>query len=179
MDIVVMVVSIRNPELRPGLIDRYLIGIQKGGAEPVLCVNKCDLVQSERDYDALEPYRNLGIRTFRVSTKQQIGVSELRAALANRLAVFVGHSGVGKSSLTNALKPDAGAVTGKISAIWNRGKHTTTGSTMYQMADTFTISMRLARLVNLRIARTRMSRFAGCGKRCKMAQFRSRGMKLT
>ncbi len=135
MDIVVMVVSIRNPELRPGLIDRYLIGIQKGGAEPVLCVNKCDLVQSESEYAPLEPYRNLGLRTFRVSTKQEIGIPELRAALANQLAVFVGHSGVGKSSLTNALKPDAGAVTGKISAIWNRGKHTTTGSTMYQMAN--------------------------------------------
>lgn len=135
MDIVVMVVSVRAPPLRPGLIDRYLIGIQKGRAEPVLCVNKIDLVESEADLTPLEPYHGLGLRTFHVSTKKDEGIAELRAALANQLAVFVGHSGVGKSSLTNALKPDAGAVTGKISAVWNRGKHTTTGSTMYQMAD--------------------------------------------
>jgi ribosome biogenesis GTPase / thiamine phosphate phosphatase len=135
MDIVAMVVSIRSPPLRPGLIDRYLIGIQKGGAEPVLCVNKVDLVESEAEFAPLEPYRCLGLRTFLVSTKKGEGITELRAALANQLAVFVGHSGVGKSSLTNSLKPDAGAVTGKISAVWNRGRHTTTGSTMYQMAD--------------------------------------------
>jgi ribosome biogenesis GTPase / thiamine phosphate phosphatase len=135
MDIVVMVVSIRSPPLRPGLIDRYLIGIQKGGAEPVLCVNKIDLVESEAEFAPLDPYRGLGLRTFLVSTKRDAGIADLRAALANQLAVFVGHSGVGKSSLTNALKPDAGAITGKISAVWNRGRHTTTGSTMYQMAD--------------------------------------------
>jgi ribosome biogenesis GTPase len=135
MDIVVMVVSVRAPPLRPGLIDRYLIGIQKGRAEPVLCVNKTDLLESDADLAPLEPYRSLGLRTFFVSTKRDEGITELRGALANQLAVFVGHSGVGKSSLTNALKPDAGAITGKISAVWNRGKHTTTGSTMYQMAD--------------------------------------------
>src|SRR6202035_4870020 len=89
----------------------------------------------ESEYTPLDPYRGLGIRTFRVSTKREEGIAELRAALANQLAVFVGHSGVGKSSLTNALKPDAGAVTGNISTVWNRGRHTTTGSTMYQMAD--------------------------------------------
>jgi ribosome biogenesis GTPase len=135
MDIVVMVVSIRSPPLRPGLIDRYLIGIQKGGAEPVLCINKVDLVESDTEFAPLEPYRSLGLRTFLVSTRKGAGIAELRAALANRLAVFVGHSGVGKSSLTNALKPDAGAVTGEVSSVWNRGRHTTTGSTMYQLAD--------------------------------------------
>lgn len=134
MDAVVMVVSIRSPPLRPGLIDRYLIAIQKGGAEPVLCVNKADLAESEAEYAPLEPYLWLGIRTFRVSSRRGEGISELRSALANELVVFVGHSGVGKSSLINALKPDAGAVTGKIGA-WSRGRHTTTGSTMYEMAN--------------------------------------------
>jgi ribosome biogenesis GTPase len=135
VDIVVMVVSVKSPPLRPGLIDRYLIAIQKGGAEPVLCVNKIDLMESDADLGPLEPYQALDLRTYFVSIKKDRGIADLRAALANKLAVFVGHSGVGKSSLTNALKPDAGAVTGKISAIWNRGKHTTTGSTMYQMAN--------------------------------------------
>src|SRR5260370_40811609 len=69
MDIVVMVVSIQSPPLLPGLIDRYLIGIQKGGAEPVLCVNKVDLVASEAEFAPLKPYRGLGLRTFLVSTK--------------------------------------------------------------------------------------------------------------
>jgi ribosome biogenesis GTPase len=135
MDVVVMVVSLRSPDLRPGLIDRYLIAIQKGGAEPVLCVNKVDLVEREEEFNALEPYRSIGLRIFRVSTKKNLGLAEFRAALAGKLAVFVGHSGVGKSSLTNALKPGAGAITGRISQMWNKGRHTTTGSTMYQLVD--------------------------------------------
>ncbi len=135
IDVVLMVVSIRSPALRPGLIDRYLIAIEKGGAEPVLCINKADLIESDDDLEPLEPYKEIGLRMYPVSTKQGEGLAELRAELAGKLAVFVGHSGVGKSSLTNALKPDAGAITGKISKVWNTGRHTTTSSTMYLLAD--------------------------------------------
>jgi ribosome biogenesis GTPase / thiamine phosphate phosphatase len=135
IDAVLMVVTIRSPDFRPGLIDRYLIAIEKGRAVPILCVNKIDLVPSPDEFSALNPYRNLGIPIIYLSTRTAEGLAELRAALAGKLAVFVGHSGVGKSSLTNALKPEARAVTSHISQYYQKGRHITTGSTMYQLAD--------------------------------------------
>jgi ribosome biogenesis GTPase len=135
MDVVLMVVTIRSPEFRPGLIDRYLIAIEKGRAQPVLCVNKVDLVPSPDEFSVLQPYRDLGLQIIFLSTKTGEGLMELRSTLAGKLAVFVGHSGVGKSSLTNALKPEAKAVTSHISQYYQKGRHITTGSTMYQLAD--------------------------------------------
>ena len=65
VDVVVMVAAIRGPDLRPGLIDRYLIAIEKGGAQPMLCVTKIDKVESEAELDVIEPYRRMGIPIFR------------------------------------------------------------------------------------------------------------------
>lgn len=135
IDAVLMVVTIRSPDFRPGLIDRYLIAIEKGRAQPILCVNKIDLVPSPDEFSVLDPYRNLNIPIIQLSTRTGEGLVELRAALAGKLAVFVGHSGVGKSSLTNALKPEAKAITSHISQYYQKGRHITTGSTMYQLAD--------------------------------------------
>jgi ribosome biogenesis GTPase / thiamine phosphate phosphatase len=135
IDAVLMVVTIRSPDFRPGLIDRYLIAIEKGRAQPILCVNKIDLVPSPDEFSVLRPYQNLGLHIIHMSTKTGEGLAELRAALAGKLAVFVGHSGVGKSSLTNALKPEAKAITSHISQYYQKGRHITTGSTMYQLAE--------------------------------------------
>ncbi|MCU1258871.1 MAG: rsgA [Bryobacterales bacterium] len=135
VDVVVMVAAIRAPVLRPGLIDRYLIAIEKGGSEALLCITKIDKMESVEELGQVEPYRRLGIRVFPVSMKTGEGVEELRGALAGKLAVLVGHSGVGKSSLMNRLKPDANAATGEISRLYQKGQHTTTASTMYTMRD--------------------------------------------
>ncbi len=135
IDVVVMVAAIRAPVLRLGLIDRYLIAIEKGGAEPLLCITKIDRMESPDELNQIEPYRALGIRVFPASMKTGEGVEELRAALAQKLAVLVGHSGVGKSSLMNLLKPDANAATAEISRLYQKGRHTTTASTMYMLRD--------------------------------------------
>jgi ribosome biogenesis GTPase len=132
VDVVVMVASVRKPELRPGLIDRYLIAIEKGGADALLCVTKCDLAQSPEDFAPIAPYRELGISVCAVSKRTGEGLEELRVALTGKLVVLVGHSGVGKSSLLNILVPEARAKTGAISEAYGKGTHTTRGSRLYE-----------------------------------------------
>ncbi|MGI8989953.1 MAG: ribosome small subunit-dependent GTPase A [Bryobacteraceae bacterium] len=135
IDVVVIVVSVRAPALRPGLIDRYLIAIEKGGAAPVLCINKSDLIESALDLELLEPYRNLGFPIIQCSVKTGAGIDALRDTLAGKLCVFAGHSGVGKSSLLNALEPEIRAVTGEISEAHQKGRHTTTAATLYRLPN--------------------------------------------
>ena len=134
VDVVVIVAAMRAPVLRPGLIDRYLIAIEKGGANVVLCLTKIDRVESENEFAVLEPYRKLGLPIVPVSNSTGEGIGALLDALAGKLAVLVGHSGVGKSSLMNAMAPDSNAATGEISKLYQKGRHTTTSSTMYRLA---------------------------------------------
>lgn len=137
IDAVVVVVSIRTPPLRPRLIDRYLVAIGRGGAEPVLCVNKLDLLEPaerEAELDRLEPYRALGVPVLQCSAETGEGIAELRQALAGKLCAFVGHSGVGKSSLLNALGPELALRTAATSESHGKGRHTTTASTLHELA---------------------------------------------
>ncbi len=136
VDSVVHVASVIAPPLRPGLIDRYLIAIQSGGAEPLIAVNKVDLVPfADRDliFSELDPYRALGIPIVFCSSETHEGLEELRQKLLGRFAVFVGHSGVGKSSLLKALKPEITIRVGKVRARTGTGRHTTTRSTLYDL----------------------------------------------
>jgi ribosome biogenesis GTPase len=133
---VVIVVSAVSPPLHPRLIDRYLAAIWKAKALPVVVLNKVDLHESaeslEADRQLLSPYRDMGIPVFEVSACGHSGIENLREELQGSLAVFVGHSGVGKSSLLNALVPEAAAVTGSVSEGNARGAHTTRTSTLVQ-----------------------------------------------
>jgi ribosome biogenesis GTPase len=137
IDVVVIVVSAVSPPLHPRLIDRYLAAIWKGGAEPMIVLNKVDLHETEEgleeDRELLAPYRDMGIPVFEVSASTSSGVHALRAAMADRLCVFVGHSGVGKSSLVNAVAPEFHAETGGVSEGNARGTHTTRSSTMHRL----------------------------------------------
>jgi ribosome biogenesis GTPase len=131
IDVVVVVVSVKSPPLRPGLIDRYLIAIEHSGAEPVVCVNKIDLGDSPE----LAPYRELGIPIVPCSAASGEGIDRLAAELAGKTCVFTGHSGVGKSSLLNALAPGLRLSTGEVSEIHNKGRHTTTSTTLHTLAN--------------------------------------------
>jgi ribosome biogenesis GTPase len=138
VDVVVVVVSVVSPPLHPRLIDRYLIAIRRGGAEAVICVNKTDLLAPddlERELEVLRPYESLGVPVVRCSAAEHVGGDELRAVLAGKVSAFVGHSGVGKSSLLNSLKPDLGLDVGSVSHGYGRGTHTTTRSTMWDLGD--------------------------------------------
>jgi len=138
VDVVVIVVSVVAPPLHPRLIDRYLAAVSKGGAAAMVVVNKLDLHTSASelalDLAKLDPYREMGVSVFGVSTSSGEGVEEVRAALAGRTSVFVGHSGVGKSSLLNAVAPEANALAGSVADV-GKGRHTTTRSELVEIGD--------------------------------------------
>ncbi len=137
VDVAVHIASVVEPALRPALIDRYLIAIDRGGAEAVVCVNKIDLLADpadrRRELERLDAYRSLAREILPASAITGEGLDALRALLAGRTAVFVGHSGVGKSSLLNALDPDQDAATARVGGR-GKGRHTTTRSSLYRLA---------------------------------------------
>lgn len=118
-DQLIVVASLADPEPRYGLIDRTIVAALSAGLEPVLCLTKADLVETADP--VLERYHPLDVPVL--ITRRGGDLGELRARLANQTSVLVGHSGVGKSTLINALLPDAGRSTGAVSAI-GRGRHT-------------------------------------------------------
>jgi len=136
VDVAVIVASLKEPALRPALIDRFLIVIQRGGAEALVALNKIDLASPEERSEALETlkaYRELGLELVPVSAATGEGIPELRRALAGKTAVVVGHSGVGKSSLLNALSGERHADVGAVASASGRGRHTTTQSRLYHL----------------------------------------------
>lgn len=139
MDAVVIVQAFTNPPIRPGLIDRFLVAIRRGGARPVLCVNKVDLATTEEDLvwldRTLAPYEAIGVTVARCSATTGRGVGALAQTLAGKLCAFVGHSGVGKSSIVGALHPDLAPATQPVNETIGRGRHTTTASTLYRLPD--------------------------------------------
>ena len=139
VDSVLIVVSVVSPPLHPRLIDRYLIAIQNGGAKPLICVNKIDLLEDKTELDVLEPYRKIGIPVIQCSTRDSLGIEELRKLLQGQKVVFVGHSGVGKSSLINAFAPELNLMTGGVSEGYGRGTHTTTVSSLHRLPHDTTL----------------------------------------
>lgn len=131
IDVAVIVVSCNTPPLHPKFIDRYLILLQNSNIEPIICLNKSDLKTNE-DEKILEIYRKLGIIIIETSTILNTGIDKLQEYLNNKQAILVGHSGVGKSSLTNALLESDSIKTGKVSDKTGKGKHTTTSSKYYK-----------------------------------------------
>lgn len=126
VDVAVIVVAAKEPPLHPRFIDRYLIVLQGSGIEPIICLNKADLM-TESDSQILSTYEKLGIKVVKTSTKSGEGIEELKALLKGKDAIFVGNSGVGKSSLTNAIA-NLSERTQNVGIKSGRGRHTTTTS---------------------------------------------------
>jgi ribosome biogenesis GTPase len=142
IDIVIHVVSVKAPPLRPRLIDRFLIAIQRGGAEAAICVNKIDLLDPDeraRELASLDPYRALDVPAVACSIKNGEGIVELRALVEGKTCALVGHSGVGKSSILNALDERLDIATRELHKR-GTGRHTTTASTLHDLGgNTFLI----------------------------------------
>lgn len=125
-DLAVCVTSTRSPPFRPRFIDRLAAAAEDGGLAVLILLNKCDLDCGEEELDRLDDFRRIGYRVHRCSAATGMGIPELARLLAGRTAVFVGQSGVGKSSVLNALSPGLGLRVGGISSRYDRGVHTTT-----------------------------------------------------
>lgn len=133
IDFIVLVVA-PEPEAHSNLIDRYLVAAENCGIEPIILLNKTDLLDdSNRAHfdQLLGAYEDLGYRTLRVCSKDDSSLSELKEFLNGRISVFVGQSGVGKSSLIGTLLPGEELKVGALSENTRKGKHTTTTARLY------------------------------------------------
>ncbi len=126
VDQVVIVIALAEPALKPHLIDRYLASAAQGNIEPIVCLNKVDLVDPVEVQPLVGFYSQLGIKTLLTSAATGLGVDRLRTLLKNRQSVISGQSGVGKSSLLNSIQPELGLRVREISDVNQKGKHTTT-----------------------------------------------------
>lgn len=139
IDVAVLVLSVTRPRFKPGLVDRFLIALEHGGARPVVVANKLDLLESADERAAIDerlaPYPGLGVPVIATSASSGEGLADLRAAIAGHTAVFVGHSGVGKSSLLNGLDPRHRRRVHAGRGGDGKGRHTTTRSTLVELPD--------------------------------------------
>jgi len=132
VDQVLIVASALEPAFNPSLVDRLLAVVEWSRLGALLVLNKMDLVTKEPAEVAA--YRALGYEVFPVSAATGSGVADLRARLAGKVSVVTGHSGVGKSSVLNALEPGLGLVVGEVNAVSGRGTHTTTAAVFVELA---------------------------------------------
>lgn len=124
------------PEPHPTLIDRYLIAAENAQIEARLVFNKTDLVHGDNPVQELiNTYRSLGYDVIETSCLRQQGIEAIRIALAGKTSVFAGQSGVGKSSLINALLPGVDAKVGTLSDAVSKGRHTTTTASLFELPD--------------------------------------------
>ena len=133
VDQVVIVVALREPDLKPHLIDRYLASAEQGGIRPVICLNKADLVDPAEMQPLVGFYSQLGVSTLLTSARTGLGLDRLRRLLKDRETVFSGQSGVGKSSLLNAIQPDLGLHVRTVSESTQKGRHTTTTAQLLRL----------------------------------------------
>ncbi len=129
-DQLVVVVALAEPEPRTGLIDRAIVAAYDAGIDPLLCLTKADLASAE---PMLEVYRPLEVPF--VVTRRGTDLGPLKERLHGRTSVLLGHSGVGKSTLVNALVPGADRATGQVNDVTGRGRHTSTSAVMLRLSD--------------------------------------------
>ncbi len=132
----ILMVSAVLPEFTPQIIDRYLVACEDMGIPPVLILNKIDLLDEEAlgfVNEVLDIYRTLDYRVLLVSTRTGEGLEELKHLLVGKNSIFVGQSGVGKSTLVNNLLPDSDILTQEVSENSGLGQHTTTVSRLHHL----------------------------------------------
>lgn len=136
IDQIVFIISTKNPKPDLLMLDKQLAYAEKIHVEPVIVVNKCDLKEI---YESIkELYSKVGYKVIVTSAKQNIGIDELKQVLQNKISVFSGNSGVGKSSIINALFDKEKTQEGEISKKNKKGKNTTTDTKLYKLEkDTY------------------------------------------
>lgn len=132
IDQLIMIAANVNPVTDPFLIDRVVAIAENADCEPVVCLNKCDLDPADHLYAI---YRSIGFRVLRTSAATGLGVDELRDALRGKTSAFTGNSGVGKSSILNAMLPGLSLQVGEVSEKLGRGRHTTRHVELFDAGD--------------------------------------------
>ena len=125
-DLVVAVFSLDRPPPNPRLVDRFLVVAEYNEVPVILVANKVDLVGTDAAHERFGPYERIGYDVLYTAAKAGAGVDELRARLAGRLSIVTGPSGVGKSTLLNAMQPGLRLATAEVSDALRKGRHTTT-----------------------------------------------------
>ena len=138
IDVALLVVTLRNPETSLTFIDRFIASAEAYSVDTILVFNKLDILD-KKDNDELqhivELYEKIGYRCIKTIATQNIGLTEIKAAISGKIALLSGNSGVGKSTLINSILGYAGAKTAEISAYHHKGMHTTTFSEIYCLSD--------------------------------------------
>jgi ribosome biogenesis GTPase len=135
----VLIVVAPTPEPSRDLLERYLVAVHSLGIQPLIVLNKAEQLEraalsANSPLRRLDEYQALGYPVLRTSCKGTPGITVLTPALSTRTSILVGQSGVGKSSLANALLPDLDLQTGELSRVTGKGTHTTTTTIMYTLA---------------------------------------------
>ncbi len=134
-DQLVAVFAVTHPEPHPRMLDRFLIIAEARGITAAVCANKIDLDPSGELRHVFDPYRAAGYPVFETSVRERQGIDDLRAHLRGKITAFSGPSGVGKSSLINALLPEQNERVGAISSSTGKGRHTTSATTLMPLDD--------------------------------------------
>lgn len=132
IDTMVFVAANTNPVTDPFLIDRVSVIAEEADCELVICINKTDIDSADELYDI---YSNSDFATFRTSAETGSGLTELMEALKGKICAFTGNSGVGKSSILNAIVPELKLEVGAVSEKLGRGKHTTRHVELFALPD--------------------------------------------
>ena len=130
--------SVKEPAFSFHLLDRFLVLIESKQVHPIIVLTKMDLLtEAERKtiHEAAALYRSIGYEVIETSTEDGLGIEKIRGSFNEKTSVFAGQTGVGKSSLLNAVAPELELATGKISKSLGRGKHTTRHVTLITLAD--------------------------------------------
>lgn len=135
VDLALVVMAAAEPAYKPATIDRYLVLASSGGVPAAVCINKVDLDPSALDHAEVAAYRDLGVEVVSVSARTGEGLDALRGLAAAKVCVVIGPSGVGKSSLIQALAPGIELRTGEISRRTGKGQHTTTWVEMWPLSS--------------------------------------------
>ncbi|MDO4815394.1 MAG: ribosome small subunit-dependent GTPase A [Bacillota bacterium] len=132
IDALVFIAANTNPVTDPFLIDRVSVIAEEAGCELIICINKTDIDTADELYKI---YTSAGFTTLRTSAETGMGINELKNALKGKICAFTGNSGVGKSSILNALVPELNLEVGVVSEKLGRGKHTTRHVELFAIGD--------------------------------------------
>lgn len=132
----IFIVSSVLPAYNSDIIDRYLVACEQTDIKPIIVLNKTDLIDEKNKAEieaSLDIFRDIGYEILYASSKDQSGMADIIAKLDNNISIFVGQSGVGKSTLVNSLIPELGLLTQEVSENSGLGQHTTTVARLYDL----------------------------------------------